>query len=329
MEFRSALRRPRRWNCARAGAGAAPGDAAARLLLPALGSFVPPLAWLLVAPLRAVTASPLAALLFLAAPLAILVVHRTWPAPGLSRESAARRPGVPAFLAAAVALWPLLAWSVGRERPPAALPLSEALQSMKEARGAIREVLAGPGLTRGVLAHAAGPLGLLVTGRPTQEVLGMVSLAALAPALPARDELSSLLGDRILDRYGLVGAAGPTLRWALFRPLVLKTDGGGARPNIAIISVDTLRADHLSFYGYARETSPRLRRWAERALVYERAMAPAPSTAPSFSSLLTGRLPVSHGVRRNYEFLDPGTGPCPGSFARPATRRRGSFRATC
>ncbi len=293
------------------GAAAGREEGPSQLLLPALGAFALPLAWLASPPLRSLTASPLAALLFLAAPLAILAAHRAWPAGALPAAPGARRPGVPAILTAAVVLWPLLAWSIGRERPPAALPLSEALSAMKEAHGALRELVAGPGLTRGVLAHAAGPRGLVVTPEPSRPVLGMVSFAALAPSLAERDRLSSLLGDRILDRYGVVGAAGPTLRWALFRPLVLETGGGAPRPNIAIISVDTLRADHLSFYGYGRETSPRLRRWSERALVYERAMAPAPSTAPSFGSLLTGRLPVSHGVRRNYEFLDPGNWPLP------------------
>ena len=196
----------------------------ARLLLPALGGFALPLAWLIAPPLRAVTASPLTAILFLAAPLAILVAHRSWPAAGPAAQGV-RHPGAPAILAAAVALWPLFAWSIGREKPPAALPLPEALTSMKEAQVGLREILAGPGLTRGVLAHAAGPRGLLVTDRPSQPVLGMVSFAALAPTIAARDELATLLGDRILDRYGVVGAAGPTMRWALFRPLVLETGG--------------------------------------------------------------------------------------------------------
>ncbi|HSM14418.1 MAG TPA: sulfatase, partial [Thermoanaerobaculia bacterium] len=63
-------------------------------------------------------------------------------------------------------------------------------------------------------------------------------------------------------------------------------------PNIVVVLVDTLRADRLSLYGYERETSPRLDRWAaERAVVFENAWANAGCTFPSVNSLLTGRWP--------------------------------------
>ncbi len=70
---------------------------------------------------------------------------------------------------------------------------------------------------------------------------------------------------------------------------------GPAPPSILLISVDTLRADHLSCYGYPRPT-PAIDSLARRGVLYENAHAPAPWTLPSHMSLLTGRYPSSHGV---------------------------------
>ena len=149
----------------------------------------------------------------------------------------------------------------------------------------VQEVMVGHGLTRGALAHAARSRHLTITLRPTQAVVGMVAMAATAPTLEERNKAAERLGDRVLERYGVVGEPGPALRWAVFRPVRLSADLRAAMPNIAIVSIDTLRADHLSCYGYARPTSPRLDRWARSSRLFERAMSAAPATAPSFSSL--------------------------------------------
>jgi arylsulfatase A-like enzyme len=67
--------------------------------------------------------------------------------------------------------------------------------------------------------------------------------------------------------------------------------------NVVLVSVDTLRADHLGTYGYtARATSPRIDALAEEALVFEAHVAAAPWTTPSHLSLLTGLTPTGHGV---------------------------------
>ena len=68
------------------------------------------------------------------------------------------------------------------------------------------------------------------------------------------------------------------------------------RPNVLLVSVDCLRADHLSCYGYSRETSPTLDRLAGEGVRFERVHATTSWTLPSHLSMLTG-LPVSaHGV---------------------------------
>jgi len=66
--------------------------------------------------------------------------------------------------------------------------------------------------------------------------------------------------------------------------------------NVLIFLVDTLRADHLSSYGYERNTTPNLDAFAREGVLFERAWSAAPSTAPSHASLFTSTYPASHGV---------------------------------
>lgn len=63
------------------------------------------------------------------------------------------------------------------------------------------------------------------------------------------------------------------------------------RPSIFLITVDTLRADHLGAYGYRFDTSPNLDRFAADGLLFERCFSHAPTTRVSFASILTGFLP--------------------------------------
>jgi arylsulfatase A-like enzyme len=66
------------------------------------------------------------------------------------------------------------------------------------------------------------------------------------------------------------------------------------RPNVILISLDTLRADHLGCYGYHRATSPNIDKFAESAILFEYAIAPSPWTLPSHASLFTGLHPSVH-----------------------------------
>jgi len=67
--------------------------------------------------------------------------------------------------------------------------------------------------------------------------------------------------------------------------------------NVLLVSIDTLRADRLGSYGYARDTSPTLDRLAARGTLFENASAPSGWTVPSHASLLTGLYSRSHGMR--------------------------------
>jgi arylsulfatase A-like enzyme/Flp pilus assembly protein TadD len=77
------------------------------------------------------------------------------------------------------------------------------------------------------------------------------------------------------------------------------------KPNIILITVDTLRADRLSCYGYGEITTQHIDEFAEDAVLFDQAISPAPLTLPSHASILTGKYPLSHGVRDNTGFVLP------------------------
>jgi arylsulfatase A-like enzyme len=65
-------------------------------------------------------------------------------------------------------------------------------------------------------------------------------------------------------------------------------------PNIVLISIDTLRADHLGAWGYARGTSPELDAFSRDAVRFSRAIGQAPTTTPAHMSIFTGLVPAVH-----------------------------------
>jgi len=71
------------------------------------------------------------------------------------------------------------------------------------------------------------------------------------------------------------------------------------RPDVVLVIIDTLRADHLPIYGYTRNTSPNLSAIAAHGLVFERAFSHSGWTLPSIGSLLTGLYPSENGLTSN------------------------------
>lgn len=65
-------------------------------------------------------------------------------------------------------------------------------------------------------------------------------------------------------------------------------------PNIIFISIDTLRADHVSCYGYEKKTTPMIDMLAQKGVRFTKAFAPAPWTLPSHASMFTGLYPSKH-----------------------------------
>lgn len=76
-------------------------------------------------------------------------------------------------------------------------------------------------------------------------------------------------------------------------------------PNIILVSIDTLRADHLGCYGYKRNTSPHIDYLSSQGVLFENVYAPSPWTLPSHISLLTSLNGVHHQVYNQDEKMDP------------------------
>ncbi len=85
-------------------------------------------------------------------------------------------------------------------------------------------------------------------------------------------------------------------------------DGGAVEPprRIVLITIDTLRADHLPFYGYPRDTTPFLAELARRSVVFDRVVAASSHTVPSHTTLFTGLHMPQHRVLMNlHSTMDP------------------------
>src|SRR5262245_8335297 len=76
-------------------------------------------------------------------------------------------------------------------------------------------------------------------------------------------------------------------------------------PILALITIDTLRADHLGCYGNATARTPTLDALARDGVLFTTARTVAPVTLPAHASLMTGQYPPRHGVRDNGLFQLP------------------------
>src|SRR5438552_8527229 len=75
---------------------------------------------------------------------------------------------------------------------------------------------------------------------------------------------------------------------------------------IILISIDTLRSDHLPAYGYTKIATPAIDRFRADSILYERAYSHCPLTLVSHASIFTGLLPAEHSVRDNIGYtLNP------------------------
>ena len=111
-----------------------------------------------------------------------------------------------------------------------------------------------------------------------------------------RNSCKSLTRRKVL-KYGLwtgLSTALPTGFWTVG----CSKGAQEKRPNIFLITVDTLRADHLGCYGYQRNTSPGIDAFAQDAVVFENCLSHAPDTRLSFASMMSGFLPHETGITR-------------------------------
>lgn len=134
--------------------------------------------------------------------------------------------------------------------------------------------------------------------------LFLVVLAVVAAVLAAwerrrehGEEATGRYGRRIALLLGLGAVLGLlNLAPALHVSRASAPAAAPERPNLVVIVLDALRADHLGLYGYGRDTSPALDAFARDAVVFEQAISQSTFTKASIASLFTGRAPYEHGV---------------------------------
>lgn len=129
--------------------------------------------------------------------------------------------------------------------------------------------------------------------------LTLVALRWLRPRLPRIGLLAPRVGIAVCATWLLLLALlapAPRAReqWAAWRQPAALADA----PNVLFIVMDTVRADHLSAYGYHRPTSPHLERLAAEGVLFSRAFSTSSWTLPSHASLFTGLLPLEHSPNR-------------------------------
>lgn len=151
-----------------------------------------------------------------------------------------------------------------------------------------------PWRTWAVLGVLAGALVLWVIVaallRVTRLPLGLAAAAALLLAVGGS--------------YGAVrgfGSSGQVPTTTAQGPVA----AGAERPNVVFILIDTLRADHLGAYGYARPTSPMLDGFAKESVLFENAFSQSSWTKPATASLLTSRYPSQHQCFLEKQTLPP------------------------
>lgn len=99
-----------------------------------------------------------------------------------------------------------------------------------------------------------------------------------------------------------VAALGFLVYLGLNKGLFKKGLGTFPEMNVILFTLDTTRADHLGCYGYANARTPNIDGLAADGVLFKNAMAEAPLTLPSHSSIFTGTYPFIHGVRDNGGF---------------------------
>lgn len=120
--------------------------------------------------------------------------------------------------------------------------------------------------------------------------------ASLKDAPSGSATLRVLVGEQRVDATG---------EWWASVPRLYHRRDQGQRPNVLVITVDTLRAEYLGCYGHDAPTSPNIDSLAARSTLFERALSQAAWTLPSYASLFTGRHSESHGVvHRSHKLAD-------------------------
>ena len=163
---------------------------------------------------------------------------------------------------------------------------------------------AGTVAALGLGPHLLSAVGAWPVSVPARDALRLVAMfvAIGVPAVCCRSGRRSapwVAAALLLAAVGSVPAARRSLAARDRPPRTEASRETAEAPSVLVLVLDTVRADHLSLYGHARDTTPRLRGFLdehERAVLYPWVFAPAPWTLPSHASLFTGTMPSVHGA---------------------------------
>jgi arylsulfatase A-like enzyme len=197
---------------------------------------------------------------------------------------------------------PMSVQVVGFPLPDRSVQTVRAVVAVPE--GAVLEF--GFGIREEAWGQGAGPVRFRVSLEgidPGERVLftGAVDPAAARDRrwFDRRVDLAEFAGRRVTLAFTTSrgpGEAGFSLPvWS--DPVVYPTPRSRERPNVLLISLDTLRARSLGTYGYGRDTSPFFDSVARRGTLFENAITTSVTTSPSHMSLFTGLYPINHGIR--------------------------------
>lgn len=114
-------------------------------------------------------------------------------------------------------------------------------------------------------------------------------------------DVSAWAGQEVVLRFETENVVGGAAEIPVWGNPVLVSPSDFRSPNIVLIDLDTLRADHMSIYGYDRQTTPNIDAWTERsaAVVFENTIAAASWTLPSHVSMFTAMDTHKHGIHQN------------------------------
>lgn len=127
--------------------------------------------------------------------------------------------------------------------------------------------------------------------------MSLISTLIFIQLATKSDRLARLLSDRMLLRLVYFFLITVIFLNALFS--LICTYRSRSFPNIILISIDTLRSDHLGCYGYPRSTSPWIDYLSRHGALFTECMSPIPITTPSHASLFSSSYPYQHGVADN------------------------------
>ena len=179
----------------------------------------------------------------------------------------------------------------GEYRPAIVLLPGERLVFELPELGEEPRLAIGAGAWRPLLLEPLGGTATLRVSAGGRELLARAFEASAARAAGRWEELALALPARTLE-LALSGDA----PLAIGAPLVRTRAARARGPSVLLVSLDTLRADHVGAYGYPLGTTPHLDRLAARGLLCRDASSQAPYTLPSHATLLTGQFPSVHGV---------------------------------